>query len=257
MTSALIGHTGFVGGNVKAQRGFDELYDSANINLIEGRSFELVVCAGAPGAKWTANQKPDEDRAAIERLMGALAQVHARRFVLISTVDVYPRPIDVDETTVIEIGACHAYGRHRLLLERFVGQRFPAALIARLPALFGVGLKKNLVYDFLHENRLDLIHQDGVFQFYDLARIGRDLEMCLAARLGVVNFATEPVSVRDITSGVFERAFTNTLPPPAPRYDFKTIHAGLFGRNGPYIASRDEVLAGLKRFVQSARAARP
>ena len=49
--------------------------------------------------------------------------------------------------------------------------RFPGALIVRLPGLFGAGLKKNLIYDFVHDNRLDLIHPDGQFQFYDLERI--------------------------------------------------------------------------------------
>ena len=51
------------------------------------------------------------------------------------------------------------------------------------------------------------------------------------------------------------REFTNTLPPPAPRYDFHSRHAHLWGRSGPYLYSRDEVLADLGRFVVRARAA--
>jgi hypothetical protein len=46
----------------------------------------------APAAKWIANQKPVEDLATIERLMHAPLGREADRFVLISTVDVYPRP---------------------------------------------------------------------------------------------------------------------------------------------------------------------
>lgn len=256
MTAALIGHTGFVGGNLRATMSFDAFYNSSNIEEIVGRSFDLVVSAGAPAVKWLANQKPAEDRAAIERLMQNLSTVKARRFVLISTVDVYARPIDVDETTPIDLSTAQPYGRHRLMLEQFVREHFAQSVCIRLPGLFGRGLKKNIVFDFLHENRLDLIHQDGVFQFYDLANIGGDVATCLAAELGVVNFATEPVSVVDVAQHAFGRTFTNTLPAPGPRYDFHTVHAPAFGKTGPYLASRAEVLGGMKRFVDAERASR-
>jgi len=256
MTTALIGHTGFVGGNLRAQARFDEFYNSANIASIAGKSFELVVSAGAPAAKWIANQKPDEDRAAIQRLMDALGSVTAKRFCLISSVDVYPRPIDVDETTPIDAQQCQPYGKHRLELEAFVARRFPGAQIVRLPGLFGLGIKKNVIFDFLNDNRLDLVHQGGVFQFYDLKHLWRDVQLASKAALGVVNFATEPTSVQDVAREAFGRSFTNTLSSPAPRYDFKTVHAAAFGKAGSYLYSRTEVLADMKAFVKSMQAAR-
>ena len=74
MSRALIGHTGFVGGNLRAQTDFTDFYNSKNIDSIAGRSFELVVCAGAPAAKWIANREPEQDRAALQRLMGPLGR---------------------------------------------------------------------------------------------------------------------------------------------------------------------------------------
>jgi hypothetical protein len=59
MSSALIGHTGFVGGNLRRQGSYDELYNSKNIESIAERSFDLVVSAGAPAAKWIANREPE------------------------------------------------------------------------------------------------------------------------------------------------------------------------------------------------------
>src|SRR5882672_584507 len=234
MARALIGHTGFVGGNLRAQGDYTDLYNSSNIGDIAGKSFELVVSAGCKAAKWIANKEPQADREGIAVLMRALERVRAERFVLISTIDVYPRPIEVDEDTALDPAGAQPYGKHRLELEQFVRARFQNALIVRLPGVFGAGLKKNAIYDFLHDNRLDLVHQDGVFQFYDLDRIGADIALCLAAQLTLVNFATEPVAVRDIASAAFGREFENALPPPAPRYDFWTKHASAWKRKGHY-----------------------
>jgi nucleoside-diphosphate-sugar epimerase len=256
MASALIGHTGFVGGNLKAQGTFEGLYNSSNIESIAGRKYDLIVCAGAPAQKWLANKEPAADLRAIERLKYALQQVEADKFVLVSSADVYPSPVGVDERTPIDYAALQPYGKHRRMLEEFVAQRFPGATMIRLPGLFGPGIKKNIVFDFLNENRLDQVHQDGVFQYYDLANLTRDLRTCIDARLRVVNFATEPVSTREVAEKAFGRAFENTLPPPAPHYDIRTLHAHTFGRRGPYLASRDEVLSAMKRFVQSQRSAR-
>jgi hypothetical protein len=80
--------------------------------------------------------------------------------------------------------------------------------------------------------------------------------MCLDKHLAVVNFATEPVTARQLSRQVFARSITNELPAPPPRYDFHTLHADAFGRTGPYIASRDEVLSAMKRFVEATRAAK-
>lgn len=254
MTSALIGHTGFVGGNFAAQRRFDALYNSKNVEEIAGGKFDLVVCAAAPGVKWLANREPERDRAAIERLMRALQDVRARRFVLLSTVDVFPAAVGVDESSNADLPGASPYGRHRRELERFVEARFGGALVVRLPGVFGPGLKKNVIYDFLHEKDLERVPADGVFQFYDLTLVARDVDACLAAGVPLVHFATEPVSVAEVARHAFGREFTNTLGVPAPRYDMRTLHARLFGREGSYIATKKETLERIAAFVRGARA---
>lgn len=253
MARALIGHTGFVGGNLKAQGSYTHFYRSTDVDAIRGQRFELVVSAGAPAAKWIANKDPAADRAALARLTSALAEVVAERFVLISTVDVYPRPIEVDERTQPARADAQPYGLHRLELEDWVRAHFPNALIVRLPALFGPGLKKNVVFDFLHGNRLDLVHQDGVFQFYGLAHLTDDLERAHTGGVELLNLATEPVTTQDVARVVLGRTFENHLPPPGPRYDFRTRHAALWGREDGYAYGREQVLDDLARFARAER----
>jgi nucleoside-diphosphate-sugar epimerase len=255
MARALIGSTGFVGQNLLRQAGdFTDLYHSRNVHELAGREFELVVCAGAPAVKWLANKEPEQDRASLGRLRDALAETRAQELVLISTVDVYPEPVDVDEATPLARDAGQPYGRHRLLLEDFLRERFARTTILRLPALFGRGLKKNAVYDLLHGNRVEAIHQDGVFQFYDLEHLWADVARVRRAGLALVNLATEPVSMRRVAREAFGRELDNGLPAPAPRYDFHTRHAQLWGKSGPYAYGADEVLDGLCRFVATERA---
>lgn len=254
MAKALIGFTGFIGGNLAAQHRFDDLYNSTNVESLHGRMYDLIVCAGAPGRKWLANRDPDADRQSIDRLTAALDGVRADHLILISTVDVYPSPIDVDESTTIDNAANDAYGRHRYMLEEFVADRF-AATIVRLPGLFGPGLKKNVIWDFLHGNRLDLIHPASMFQFYGLSDLWRDIGVVRAAGLELINFATAPLSVAELAMAAFGTEFHNEPPTPPAHYDVRSRHAALFGGTGGYIRDREQVLAAMQRFVATERRA--
>jgi nucleoside-diphosphate-sugar epimerase len=247
MADALIGCTGFVGGNLLRQARFDALYHSRNIDEIRGRTFGTVVCAGARAEKWKANQDPAADRAGLRPLTDALATVRAERLVLVSTVDVFGDPVGVDEETPVDPDLATAYGRHRHELEQFAAERFEA-LVVRLPGLFGPGLRKNVIYDLLHDHQVGRINPAGVYQYYNLDRLWADVNTALRHGLRLVHFATEPVSTGEMAA----RAFGRTLPAataPGARYDFRTRHASLYGGRGGYLCDREQVLAELTAFV--------
>jgi nucleoside-diphosphate-sugar epimerase len=248
---ALIGHTGFVGGNLLRQRKFDALFNSRNIQEIRGQKYDVLVCSGAPAEKWKANKEPERDLEILQGLMGHLREVSARKVILISTVDVYPTPIEVDEDSPIDLEQGGAYGRNRRRLEMFLQEHFDT-LIVRLPGLFGPGLKKNVIYDFLHNNRLEAINSEGVFQFYDLANLWRDLETALSHGLRVVNFTTEPTSVAEVAREAFGKEFHQPMPNPG-RYDLRSKHAALYGGRNGYFYDRVQVLRAMKAFVDSSR----
>jgi len=254
--SALIGHTGFVGGNLLRQRSFDACFNSSNIESIGGRSFDLVVCAGAPAEKWKANADPGRDSDIIERLTRALEHVNARRLVLISTVDVFLDPRNVDEDSPVPMAGLHAYGRHRRRLEQIVASRFETHIV-RLVGLFGPGLRKNVIYDFLHANQTDRINSRSVFQFYDIRRLWRDITIAIDNELPLVHLPTEPVSVAEVARAGFGIDFHNQTLAPRASYDVHTQYATLFGGSGAYIEAKSQELAGIASFVATERGAAP
>lgn len=254
MKQALIGHTGFVGGVLDGDE-YDARYNSSSIDSIRGRSFDRLVCAGVSAVKWKANAAPAEDWAGIERLMEALSEVRVDRFVLISTTDVYPNPIEVDETTAIDRSANHAYGRHRLALEDWIKTRFETVHIVRLPALIGPGLKKNIVFDLINDNETHKINSASMFQWYDLNWLRPDLDTVETLGLDLVNFAVEPVANETIRSELFPDRSTGNDPATAARYDMRTIHDAAFGGSGGYLRSADQSLAAMRAFVAASGAA--
>ncbi|HEV7280836.1 MAG TPA: NAD-dependent epimerase/dehydratase family protein [Pirellulaceae bacterium] len=255
MSDALFGYTGFVGSALARAKPFDAFFNSRNLEEARGRSFETVYCAAMPAAKWIANREPEADRLNLDRLISTLETVRAETFVLASTVDVYPAPRGVDESTTIDESSCHPYGLHRLLLERFVAERFNRRVIVRLPALFGVGLKKNAIYDLLHDNQIHLIHPDSRYQFYDIGRMADDCDRFSAADLDLVNLATEPVAMGEIAATVFGKRLTATES-GAATYDFRSRYAERFGGTGGYFLDREATLADLRKFVERERSER-
>lgn len=254
MTSALVGYTGFVGGNLARTREFDAVYNSSNVREISGQHFDEVVFSAARAEKWRINQDPESDLVHIAELERILESFTTDRLVLISTVDVYPRPIDVDETTPVDEVGLHPYGLHRIALERFAADRFARTHVLRLPGLFGPGIKKNVIYDLLNDNNVDRIHADGVFQYYDLRDLDADIRRAVDADIWLLNVATEPVSTADLAREAFGVEFDNRPADVAPgRYDMRSIHAGLWGGSDGYLYDRDQVLARLRDFVEGER----
>ncbi|WP_322906581.1 NAD-dependent epimerase/dehydratase family protein [Paenibacillus sp. SGZ-1009] len=248
--TALLGYSGYVGNTLLRQTAFDDLYNSKNIDDISGKSYELVVCAAAPAVKWKANQEPEADLANLQVLMESLKKVNAQQFVLISTVDVYQKPIEVSEKTTIHPEETDPYGRHRFYLEQFVQQNFADVLIVRLPGLFGEGLKKNFIYDLIHDNRFDLTHKDSGFQFYNMRNLWADIQTAQQQQLKIVNFSTHPVSAAEIANHALQMNFSNVTEKPAVIYNMLSEHAEIFGGKDGYFKTKNQILEEIAEFIQ-------
>lgn len=251
MSDALIGYSGFVGSSLLKQRSFDELYRSTNISDIQGRVFDTVVCAGAPAQKWIANREPEIDRSKILSLIEHLRSIRCKRFILISTVDVFKNPVKVDEHTDVNEVDLHAYGLNRRLLEKFVEDFFPEHLIVRLPGLVGPGLRKNVIFDLLNNNNVANIDSSSVFQFYPVVNLWYDIQLALDNGLKLVHFTAEPISVEQVSERCFAKSLSQNVATTGALYDMRTRYADVFGAIGLYQYSLRETVQAVRGYVQS------
>jgi len=249
MREALIGYSGFVGGNLKQQHKFDYYFNSANFRSLRG-DYDLVICSGVYSAKWLANKNPQEDKANISALSNVLTSVRTNRFVLISTIDVYPILEGVDEDYDCHAVPNHPYGTHRLEFEDFVRRQFQNSLIVRLPGLFGQGLKKNVIFDLLNNNCLATINSRSSFQYYDLSNLWSDIELLIKSGIRLVNLFTEPIVTQEIIDSFFPGTLVGQQAGLEVHYDVRTKYAHLFGPRHHYVRYKDEVLTALRKYVE-------
>lgn len=251
MKTALIGYTGFVGGNLNTQHEFDDVYNSKNIADIEGKEYDLVVSAANKAEMWRINQEPEVDLAEINEFISHLGKASIKKLVLISTVGVYKDPNGADEDTEIELEGLTPYGLHRYQLETFCRDNFDTTVV-RLPGLFGDGIKKNVIFDLLNDNNVDKIHKAGVYQYYNLANIWKDINIALDNKLALVNFATPPVSTEEVSRVAFGKEFTNVPADTNPAFwDMHSKYASVYGGEGTYLYSKEQELAQIKAFVEN------
>ena len=147
---ALVGFTGFVGSNIANKYDFDCVYNSKNIDEAYDTYPDLLVYAGLRAEKFIANNNPEKDMQSIKQAIENIKRINPKLIVLISTIDVYDSPNGKNEDDIIDTEHQEPYGANRYKLEQWVADNFSNYLIVRLPGLFGINLKKNFIYDYIH-----------------------------------------------------------------------------------------------------------
>lgn len=174
MKTQLVGNTGFVGSNLQSEYTFDELYNSQNIIEAYEKNPDLLVYSGVPAQKFLANKEPKKDFEIIKNAINNIKKINPKEIVLISTIDVYKEPINVDEDTKINTENLQPYGYNRYCLEKWVSENIEDHLIVHLPGLYGKNIKKNFIYDLIHvipsmltyEKYQELINKDNTIEKY-------------------------------------------------------------------------------------------
>ncbi len=170
----LVGYSGFVGSNICDKEKFDGLYDSKNVKSAYGLNPDLLVYSGVPAQKFIANKFPEKDFEIIENAIENIKKINPKKLILISTIDVYKNPINVNEDTKIITEDLQPYGKNRYYLEQWVKNNYKDYLIVHLPGLYGKNIKKNFIYDLIHiipsmlssEKFKELVEKDNYIKNY-------------------------------------------------------------------------------------------
>lgn len=251
--SCLIGHTGFVGTNLSKQRNFTQYYNSRTIEAIKGKTYAQAVCAGIQPIQWWANKHPEADLANIDFLVEQLRQCTIDHFIMISTIDVYPKTRIVDERFNCHSLEHDAYGHNRLYAEDRIKELFPKVTIIRLPTLFGYGLKTNILYDLMHERSITNINPKSTFQWYNLDHLWLDIQAILNHDFMLVNLVSEPIEVGMLAEAYFPKAELGSTNNPTTQYDVRTRYGRALGGGGGYVYTKERILKDLGLFLQSSK----
>ncbi len=168
----LIGAEGFVGS------AFVRYFDKQQISYVAicrddykhfvGKNCDILINAAGNSKKYLANQDPlvDFDQS-VSLTLQTLDDFKPAFYVLLSSVDVYPNladPANNHEGMMFDPLQSSAYGLHKRMAEFLIQKHASSWLIVRLAGMVGTGLRKNPVYDILHERPL-YIHPDSQYQF--------------------------------------------------------------------------------------------
>jgi len=244
MKRALIGHTGFVGGNLLKSFDFNELYNSKNIDDIEGKKIDQLFIAAPSAVKWLANKKPIDDLSSIQNILEKLQKVDAKEVILFSTVDVYGDNVkeELNESYTLNLDI-HPYGRNRAIFESYIKSMFEAKII-RLPALFGENLKKNIIFDLLNDKMLENISLKTSFQWFDLSDLKEVVEKVTNEKISLFNCVTEPISTEEIIDFFFSEKKYLCKGSSTAQYHLTSLYC-----EKGYMYDKENMLSKLRSFL--------
>lgn len=245
----LVGSTGLIGSVLQEQTTFDYCFNSSNLQELPEACphVDALYLACLPAAKWKVNQEPLVDLKNIINIVGVLQEIKAKKIILYSTIDVYLHsPLLVDERYFPRLNGVD-YGGNRFLFETLI-KALPAKeiTIIRLPALFHRLIKKNILFDLLHDNNIDQINGNSFYQWYDLKDLWEDSQNAPSNR--TVNLFPAPVDTTILLEECFPEYVEIINYRNLIRYDYRTI----FSPTG-YICDAQSSLSKIKEFVNEAR----
>jgi sugar phosphate isomerase/epimerase len=259
MKRMLVGYSGFVGSNLLQFYNFDYFYNSKNFYEASNLCVDELYFCGIPAVKWHANKYPDEDDKIIENIKSILKTIKTNRIILISTIDVYENVnANYNEDYECNYKLNHKYGENRYKFELFIKYQFENYNIIRLPALFGKGLKKNIIYDLINNNELHNIPKNSEFQWYDLNWLKIDINIIIKNNIKICNLFTEPLETIEIIN-LFENNIQNINDniynnEKKMIYNTKTKYSSLFNSSiDGYVKNKEDVLINIKKFIKFIR----
>ncbi len=97
---------------------------------------------------------------------------------------------------------------------------------------------------------LNFTDSRGVFQYYNLEYLYKDIQIAIENNIKLLNIATQPIEIGALYKVLTGEEFVNHVAAQPPYYDFKTKHAAAFGGADGYMQTADFVYGDIKKFVE-------
>jgi dTDP-4-dehydrorhamnose reductase len=201
---AIIGHTGFIGSNLKFFYKSKYNFNRKNIRLINKHKYDLVILCAPSSKMWIANKFPQKDYHNIKKIINILKKTRTKKIVLISTIEVYGKENNKNELSKVNKSLNSSYGKNRVCLEEFIKNSFSDSLIIRLPIVYGKNFTKNCIYDLKYKNNLNLLNGNDLIQLYNIKNLKKDIDFCLKKKIKLINLSSKPIKLKLIAKKFFD-----------------------------------------------------
>ena len=105
------------------------------------------------------------------------------------------------------------------------------------------------IFKELGFSALNFTDSRGIFQYYNLKYLYKNIQTAMGNGVKVMNIATEPVTIAEIYNAITGKEFVNELGGAVPHYDFKTENFEIFGGKDGYIQTKEFVLNDIKEYI--------
>lgn len=246
----IVGNTGLVGTTLCESIDFDLKFNSKNFNtfqsIVEDGCELYLSCLSA--TKWMVNKNVTGDFENMVNILNIIKTKKYSKVILISTIDVYNNQIlKSNENTIPKLDSLN-YGNNRYIFEILCKEFLNTEdlKIFRLPALFNKHIKKNILFDLINNNNIELINSNSCFQWYNLNNLSNDITKFSKKHPNetIFNLFPEPIESSEII-----KMFPNFIDKVGFSenkiiYDFTTK----FSENG-YLSTKEEILTQIQEFI--------
>jgi nucleoside-diphosphate-sugar epimerase len=198
----IIGNTGFIGKNLMTHMGSDfVLINSSNINDINFTKlkFNKIYIAAPSSSRWEINLDARNDSKNYLDIANFLKRNIVGKVIVMSTCDVFGKIHLQPKFENSNYDPDDFYSENRVNFEIFIRNNF-SHLIARLPIVYGNGMKKNIIFD-IKNNRIDQINTycpKNILQFINVNKIYSFLTESEKSNLQIINIPSEQIQITEI-----------------------------------------------------------